>query len=72
LATNSPSPEISDASSNYKLRRMLLQHLLEVSARVTGGMLCNLLWGATHHDLSALVSPFWAEINDPVSTADHI
>ena len=51
---------------------MLLQHLLEIPARVTGGMLGNLFWGARHHDLSSLVSPFWTEIHDPVGTADHV
>ncbi len=51
---------------------MLSQHLLEIPARVTGGMHCNLLWSARHNDLSSLVSPFWAEIHDPVGTTDHI
>ena len=51
---------------------MLLQHLLEIPARVTGGMLGNLFWGARDHDLSSLVSPFWAKVNDPIGTADHI
>ena len=51
---------------------MLLQHLLEIPARVTGGMLSNLFWGARHHDLPSLVSPFWTEIHDPVGTTDHI
>ena len=51
---------------------MLLQHLLEIPARVTGGMLGNLFWGARDHDLSSLVSPFWTEIHDPVGTANHI
>ena len=51
---------------------MLLQHLLEIPARVTGGMDSNLFWSATRHDLPALVAPFWTEINDPVGTADHI
>ncbi len=57
---------------SHNLRRMLLQHLLEISARVTGGMLCHLFWGARDHDLSSLVSTFWTEIHDPVGTADHI
>ena len=51
---------------------MLLQHLLEIPARVTGGMLSHLFWGATRHDLSSLVSPFWAKIHDPVGTTDQI
>ena len=51
---------------------MLLQHLLEIPARVTGGMDSNLFWSATRHDLPALVAPFWAKIHDPVGTADHI
>ena len=50
---------------------MLLQHLLEIPARMTGGMLSHLFWGARDHDLSSLVSPFWAEIHDPVGTADQ-
>jgi hypothetical protein len=37
---------------------MLLQHLLEIPTRVTGGMLSHLFWGARDHDLSSLVSPF--------------
>jgi len=51
---------------------MLLQHLLEVSARMTGGMLCHRFRGAHHHDLATLVAPIRTEINDPVGTADHI
>ena len=51
---------------------MLLQHLLEVSACMATGMLCHLFWGAADHDLSALVAPFWTEINDPVGAADHV
>ena len=51
---------------------MLRQHLLEVSARMSGGMLCNLFWGSRHHDLAALIAPFRAEIDDPVGVADHI
>jgi hypothetical protein len=51
---------------------MLLQHLLEIPTRVTSGMLGYLLWSARHDDLSSLVSPFWAEIHDPVGTTDHI
>ena len=51
---------------------MLLQHLLEVSARMTGGMLCHRFRGAYHHDLAALVAAIGSEINNPVGTADHI
>ncbi len=36
---------------------MLRQHLLEIPPRVTGGMVGNLFWGATRHDLPSLVSP---------------
>ena len=35
-------------------------------------MLGNLFWGSRHHDLAALVAPFGAQINQPVSTANHI
>ena len=51
---------------------MLLQHLLEIPTRMTSGMLGHLFWGARHNDLSSFVSSFWAEINDPVGTTDHI
>ena len=51
---------------------MLLQHLLEIPARVTGAMLCHRFRGAHHHDLSSLASTFWTEIHEPVGTADHI
>jgi len=51
---------------------MLRQHLLEVPPGVAGGMLCHLFWGSTHHDLTALVTAFWTQINDPVGAADHI
>ena len=51
---------------------MLLQHLLEIAAGMTGGMLSHLLRSATNHDLAPLVAPFWAQIHDPVGTADHI
>jgi hypothetical protein len=39
---------------------------------MTSGMFSNFLWGATRHYLSSFISPFWAEIHDPVGTADHI
>jgi hypothetical protein len=45
---------------------MLLQHLLEVFARMTGGMLCHGFRGAHHHDLAALIAPIRTQINDPV------
>ena len=51
---------------------MLLQHLLEVSARMAGGMLCHRFRGAHHRDLSSLIAAIRTEINDPVGTADHI
>ncbi len=51
---------------------MLLQHLLEVPTRVTGGMVRHLLWGAAHHDLTTLVAAFWTQIDDPVGAADHV
>ena len=59
-------------SGSSLLRRMLGQHLLEIPARVTGGMLGNLFWSSRHHDLAALVAPFGAQINQPVSAANHI
>ena len=63
---------VSFLSGQQLLGRMLDQHLLEIPARMTGGMFCHLLRSATHHDLASLVSPFWAQIHDPVSAADHI
>ena len=51
---------------------MLLQHLLEKSARMTSGMLCQRFRGAHHHDLAALIAAFWSQVNDPVAAADHI
>ena len=51
---------------------MLRQHLLEIPACVAGGMLCNLFWGAAHHDLTTLVAAFWTQIDDPVGAADHV
>ena len=51
---------------------MLLQHLLEVAPRVGRGMLRHLFWGATRHDLTALIAPFWTEIDDPVGAANDI
>ena len=65
-------PSFSQSLSRYWLRRMLLQHLLEVPPRVGGGMLLHLFWGARHHDLTALVAAFWTEIDDPVGEADHV
>jgi hypothetical protein len=32
---------------------MLLQHLLEIPARVTGGMVGNLFWGAREREVSS-------------------
>ena len=37
---------------------MLLQHLLEIPARMASGMLRHLLRRARHHDLAALMGPF--------------
>jgi len=51
---------------------MLLQHLLEVSARMAGGMLCHRFRGAQYHDLASLITPIRSEINNPVGTTDHI
>ena len=51
---------------------MLLQHLLEVSARMTGGMLRHLLRRSSHHDLAPFISTIRTKIDDPVGTADHI
>ncbi len=51
---------------------MLLQHFLEIPARMTGGMLCHRFRSAHHHDLASLISAIGSEINDPVGTADHI
>jgi len=59
-------------SDRHHLWRMLLQHLLEVPARMAGGMLCHRFRGANHHDLTSLITPIRTKINDPVSTADHI
>ena len=63
---------VSFLSGQQLLGLMLDQHLLEIPARMTGGMFCHLLRSATRHDLAPLVAPFWTEIHDPVSTADHI
>jgi hypothetical protein len=46
----------------------LLQHLLELAPRVTGGMLCNLFSRSRDHDLAA----FRVEIDDPIGATDHI
>jgi predicted ATP-grasp superfamily ATP-dependent carboligase len=35
-------------------------------------MVGNLLWGARHQDLPALVAAFRTEIDDPVGATDHI
>ena len=51
---------------------MLLQHFLEIPARMAGGMLCHRFRGSHHHDLAALIAPIRSEINDPVGTADYI
>jgi hypothetical protein len=51
---------------------MLRQHLLEIAPRMGGGILRHLLRGAADHDLSALVTGFWTEINDPVGTANDV
>ena len=76
-ATPRPSPTPSTPPSNHHstcqdLWRMLLQHLLEIPARMAGGMLCHRFRGTHHHDLAALIAPIRTEINDPVGTADHI
>ena len=46
---------------------MLIQHLLEIPPRVAGGMVRHLFWGAADLDLTALVTAFWNQIDDPVS-----
>ena len=51
---------------------MLLQHLLEIPARMTSRMLCHRFRRSYHHDLAALIAAIRTEINDPVGTADHI
>ena len=51
---------------------MLLQHLLEVSARMAGGMLCHRFRGTPHHNLAALIAPIRTQISDPDGTAEHI
>jgi len=72
-ATPGPSPTPpTPPSTSQDLWWMLLQHLLEVPARMAGGMLRHLLRRARHHDLATLIAPFWSQINDPVGTADHI
>ena len=43
-------------STHHHHRRMLRQHLLQIPARMAGGVLCNLLRRARHHDLAALGS----------------
>jgi hypothetical protein len=39
---------------------------------MTAGVFSHLFWGAAHHNFAALVATFWAEIDDPVGTANHI
>jgi len=51
---------------------MLLQHLLEIPARMAGGMLCRRFRGSHHHDLYALITVIRRQINNPVAAADHI
>ena len=63
---------LTPPSDLHCLRRMLLQHLLEIPARMTGGMLCHRFRGSHHHDLSSLIAPIGSQINDPVGTADYI
>ena len=45
---------------------MLRQHLLEVPARVAGGMGCHLLRSSRHDNLTALIATFWTEVDDQV------
>jgi len=45
-------------SNRHPLRRMLLQHLLEIPARMASGMLRHLLRRAGHHDLADLIAAF--------------
>ena len=51
---------------------MLLQHLLEIPARMAGGMLRYLLRRARHHNLAALIAAFGAQVDHPVAASDHI
>ena len=67
-----PLPLQDHLQTSQDLRRMLRQHLLEVSARMAGGMLCHRLRGAHHHDLTALIAAFWSQVNHPVAATDHI
>ena len=43
-------------SDRHSLWRMLLQHLLEIPARMAGGMLCHRFGGAHHNDLAAHIT----------------
>ena len=52
-------------SDRHHLWWMLLQHLLEVPASMTGGILCHRFRGAAHHDLAALIASIRTEIHDP-------
>jgi len=49
-----PRPPSNRHSNCHCLWRMLLQHLLEVSARMAGGMLCHRIRGAHYRDLVPL------------------
>ena len=51
---------------------MLLQDLLEIATCVAGGMLGNILWSAANHNLTSLIATLRTEINNPVSTTNHI
>ena len=51
---------------------MLLQHLLEVPACMTGGMLCSRFRDCHHHNLAALIAPIGSEIKNPAGAADYI
>jgi len=51
---------------------MLLQNLLEVSARMAGGMLCHRFRGAYRNDLASLVYPIRSKMSNLIVTANHI
>ena len=54
------------------ISRMLHQHLLQIPARLTSGMLYHLFRGAHYHDLATLLAPFRAEIDDPIGAQKYI
>ena len=68
LSLTPPKPP----STCQDLRRMLLQHFLEISARMDSGMLRHLLRHARLHDLALLIAAFGSEVDHPVAAAEQI